>query len=244
MELNKDFFDKFEYEKIEFIGDMHEIPAKYYDVFSIIALFPVSAKKLKKYLPSKKTKLVKPFPGISLMFIVAYEYKHISVLEPYNEVGIGFPLTFKDKNQKYEGTHFIHLPVTTELARKAGVDLLGYPKFIADINFEKNEYTTKCKLNHEKKNILTLEVPKEEVKETFTESQSFTVKDNKLLRIRVTSQGYSGSSKEKGKAILALGDHPISKEIEDLLHKNESVGHAYEPRKQLALPLAEEEYEL
>ena len=123
-------------------------------------------------------------------------------------------------------------------------DLFGYPKFVADIAFEDYENSSKCTLNHENQLILTLEVPKLDVEESFKEIQSFTVKDNKLLRTRVTSQGYSGSSEEKGQAMLILGDHPIAKEIGELLLRNESVGHSYEPKRQTVLPLAEEEYEL
>jgi hypothetical protein len=244
MELDKDFFNQFEYKEIEFKGEKGEVPAKYFDVFSFSAVFPVSARKLKRYLPSKKMKLIKPFPGISLIFVIAYEYKHISVLEPYNEVGIGIPLIFQEGNQKYEGSKFIHLPVTTERARELGCDLYGYPKFVADINFEKGERTTKCTLNHDNKHVLSLEIPKLEVEETFSETHSFTVKDKKLLRTRVTSQGFSGTDREKGKAILSFGDHPIAKEIDDLLYRNESVAHSYEPKKQAILPLAEEEYDL
>ena len=244
MELDEDFFNQFKYKEIKFKGEKGEVPAKYFDVFSIAAMFPVSVKKLKKYLPTKKMKLIKPFPGISLIFVIAYEYNHISALEPYNEVGIGFPFIFKDGNQKYEGTQFIHLPVTTERARELGVDLYGYPKFVADITFEKGEQTTKCVLNHDNKHILSLEVPKLEIKASSSVSHSFTVKNNKLLRTRVTSQGFSGTSREKGKALLTLGDHLIAEEIDSLLLRNESVAHTYEPKRQTVLPLAEEEYEL
>ena len=244
MELDKDFFNQFEYKEIDFKGEKGEVPAKYYDVFTISAVFPVSARKLKKYLPTKKMKLIKPFPGISLMFVIAFEYRHISALEPYNEVGIGFPIIFREGDQKYEGTRIIHLPVTTERARELGFELYGYPKFVAEINFEKGENIITCVLNHENKHILTLQVPKLEVAEGTSETHSFTVKDNKLLRTRVTTQSFSGSSREKGKANLALGDHPIAEEIKELLYKNESVGHSYEPKRQTVLPLAEEEYEL
>ena len=245
MELDKDFFDQFEYKEIDFEGDKGVVPAKYYDVFSISALFPVSARKLKKYLPTKKMKLIKPFPGISVIFVKAYEYKLISELGPYNELGIGYPFIFKDGDIEFQGTQFIHLPVTTEPARELGVELFGYPKFIADIEFEKSDHTTTCTLNHNNKHILSIEVPVLKVKRDDSKTtHSFSVKGNKLLRTVVTSQGFSESSSERGKATLSLGDHPISKEIEALLYKNESVGHSYEPKKQLVLPLAEEEYEL
>ncbi len=244
MELDKNFFSKFKYEEIDFKGEKGEVPAKYFDVFSFAAVFPVSARKLKKYLPSKKMDIIKPFPGISLIFIVAYEYKHISALEPYNEVGIGYPLKFRDGEQDFDGSQFIHLPVTTERARELGVDLFGYPKFVADITFDDYENSLKCTVHHENQLMLTLEVPKMEVEEEFSENHSFTVKDDKLLRTRVTSQGFSGSSNERGKAKLKLGNHPISKEIKKLLLMNKSFGHSYMPKRQTVLPLAEEEYEL
>ena len=244
MELDKNFFDDFEKSTIEHKGKKYELPAKYYDFSSIIAYFPVSARKLKKYLPTKKMKLVKPVPGISYIFIIAYQYKHISIMEPYNEVGIGFPLVFKDNKQKYEGSHFIHLPVTTEFARMAGVDLFGYPKFVADISYEEHENSITTTLKSDNEHILTLEVPKIEVEEERREVYSFTIKDNKILRIKITSQGYSGINQEKGKALLQLGEHPISGEIKSLLFTNDSVGHGYDPKRQMVLPLAEEEYEL
>ena len=102
MELDKDFFTKFKYKEIDFKGEKGEVPAKYFDVFSFAAVFPVSAIKLKKYLPSKKMKLVKPFPGVSLIFIIAYEYKQISALGPYYEVGIGYPLKLKKLKNRYQ----------------------------------------------------------------------------------------------------------------------------------------------
>jgi hypothetical protein len=244
MELDKNFFDKFEYREIDFKGEKGEVPAKYFDVFSFAAVFPVSARKLKKYLPSKKMKVVKPFPGVSVIFIIAYDYKHISALDPYYEVGIGYPLKFSSENQELDGTQFIHLPVSTERARELGVDLFGYPKFVADITFEDYENSSKCILKHENQIILSLEVPKMEVKEESSETHSFTVKDNKLLRTRVSGQGFTGNSSERGKAKLKLGTHPIAREIKKLLLVNKSLGHSYVPKRQVVLPLAEEEYEL
>jgi hypothetical protein len=32
-----------------------------------------------------------------------------------------------------------HLPVSTEIARAAGVEFAGYPKFVADIEFERKD---------------------------------------------------------------------------------------------------------
>jgi hypothetical protein len=244
MSLDKDFFEQFKYEEIEFKGEKGEVPAKYFDTRSFSAVFPASSRKLKKYLPSKKMKLIKPFPGISFIFIVAYEYKRISALEPYNEVGIGYPLNFKDKDQEYSGSQFIYLPVTTERAKELGADLFGYPKFVAEITFEDYENSSKCVLKHEGDLIFTLEVPKIDVKEEFSENHSFTVKDNKILRTRVTGQGFIGTSQERGIANLILGEHPISKEIKKLLLLNRSFAHSYTTKRQTVLPLAEEEYDL
>ncbi|MCG3222673.1 MAG: acetoacetate decarboxylase family protein [Candidatus Heimdallarchaeota archaeon] len=244
MSLDKDFFNNFEYKHIEFEGEEFEFPVKYFDFLRMTAFFPASARKLKKYLPSKKLKLVKPFPGISLIFIIAFEYRKLANIEPYNELRIGFPVIFKDKKKKYQGTYVIHLPVSTEDSCAEGIEFWGYPKFVADIIFEETKHTQICSLKHENQEVLSLEIRKLDTKVQYTESNSFTVKGSKLLRTVIKSQALSGVNREKGEAILSLGDHPISKELKLLLLRNESVGHRYDPKVQMILPLAEEEYDL
>jgi len=244
MSLDKDFFKQFEYQKIVFDGKEYEEPLRYYDFLRMVAYFPASTKKLKKYLPSKKLKLLKPFPGMSILFIAVYEYRDIADLEPYNEVGIGIPVILKTKKKKYQGAYFIHLPVTTEEARKIGVEFTGFPKFVADITFEDKEYTKICKLAHENKEILTIEFRKLDTEIQYGEGISITVKGNKILRTVITVQSQHGSSRKKGEASITLGDHPISKELKELLLDTESVGHDYQPKAQLSIPFAEAEYDL
>ncbi len=244
MSLDKDFFKQFEYQKIVFDGKEYEEPLRYYDFLRMVAYFPASTKKLKKYLPSKNLKLLKPFPGMSILFIAVFEYRDISNLEPYNEVGIGIPVELKTQKKKYQGSYMIHLPVTTEEARKIGVEFSGFPKFIADITFEDTEHTKICKLVHENKEILSIEFRKLDTDFRSIESNSFTVKGNKLLRTPVSIQSLYGMTRQKRGVSLTLGDHPISEELKELLLNTESVGHVYEPQAQLSLPFAEEEYEL
>jgi len=244
MKLDEDFFDKYEYQIVEFEGEKYEFPVKYYDLQRIAAFFPASARKLKKYLPSKKLKLYQPFPGISLILIIAFKYRKLSNIEPYNEVGIGFPVVLKTNKQKYTGSYVIHLPVSTEDSCKGGIEFWGYPKFVADITFEETDKALTCFLRHENQDILEFRVNKLETEALSEDSNSFTVKENKLLRSIIRTQGFSGKSREKGGATLTLGEHPISKEIEPLFRKTKSVLHAYEPKIQLILPLAEEEYDL
>jgi hypothetical protein len=49
-----------------------------------------------------------------------------------------------------------HLPVTTEIARAGGVEIYGYPKFIADIEFQRTEGWVECGLSEQGTRILTL----------------------------------------------------------------------------------------
>jgi hypothetical protein len=46
--------------------------------------------------------------------------------------------------------------VTTEIARVGGVELYGYPKFIADIEFDRSEDWVECRLSEQGTQILTL----------------------------------------------------------------------------------------
>lgn len=81
------------------------------------------------------------------MVFSAYEYRKTDA-DPYNEVSIAIMATFQQRQipgvtlavqaMRHRFTSYVwHLPVTTERARVGGVELFGYPKFIADISFER-----------------------------------------------------------------------------------------------------------
>ena len=77
-------------------------------------------------------------------------------LGPYNKVAISIPFTLNRATPLFTGIlrkspdvpnlYIRHLPVTTEIARDAGVEFAGYPKFLASIKFEKQNGWITCRL--------------------------------------------------------------------------------------------------
>ena len=58
--------------------------------------------------------------------------------------------------KRYFTAYVWQLPVTTERARRGGVDMYGYPKFLADISFSREKDALACTLSEGGKNILVL----------------------------------------------------------------------------------------
>ncbi len=70
----------------------------------------------------------------------------VQIAGPYTEVAIQVPVEPVDDSP---GDKFAHLflPVSTEAARWPGVDIYGFPKFVAKINFVRDENQIACRLD-------------------------------------------------------------------------------------------------
>jgi hypothetical protein len=117
-------------------------------------------------LPSPDMHPVEAFRGRALVAFTAFEYRAPDI-DPYNEFSISFPVTFGKRNipglssllmmfRRYFTAYVWQLPVTTERARAAGVELYGYPKFLADITFTTEGGMLACRLSENGRHILTL----------------------------------------------------------------------------------------
>jgi hypothetical protein len=137
------------------------------------------------------------------------------------------------------------LPLTSEVGLHAGIDIWGFPKFLADIDFTQDEHSVTCTLAEEGEHILTLEVKKNAARmKTYFDFTIFSVKDRELLRTNVNGMSESlGRSFKPGGASLTLGEHPISRQIREVA-PGRSIQTMYIPKGQLILPEAEEELAL
>lgn len=137
------------------------------------------------------------------------------------------------------------MPVTTEIARDAGIDLAGYPKFLADITFEQNDQWVQCSLREAGRHILTLSGRVGTLKTAHrSRLQPITTRAGYLLRSelvvserdQVAGQGSSGVQFE-------LGDHPIAQELR-ALKLGKIIGYQYAPQHQAILTPAIESFAL
>jgi hypothetical protein len=201
---------------------------RYFEWSSIMAHFPAPASKLRRLLPSDRLKPALLAPGTGILTLVAMEYKRISDVAPYNELGIavpvlyepafnvpGLPLLFPHRFPRF-GLYIHHLPVTTQEAHDFGVELWGYPKFVAEITFEEDAAARRCRLRANGQDVLTVQVAKRPAELQALDLYSYTVLDGQLLHTRIQTQGQSSLARFQGGASFTLGDHAIADELRNL----------------------------
>lgn len=173
--------------------------------------------------------------------------------EQTNELSIGVPVSWERPSPLFIGTlsklptvpsiYVRHLPVTTEIACSAGVNLAGYPKFKAQITFERDGKWVKCALSTPEQHILTLR-GQEGLLKSVSRSRVYplTLRDGYLLRSElivseremVSGRGSSGFS-------LELGTHPIAQELREL-KLGKILAYEYAPQHQAILMPPAESY--
>lgn len=142
------------------------LPIFYYDCSAMSAIYTASTELVKKHIPVDDLYPVEIFPGRCLMLISAFEYRN-SDIGPYNEVSIAVMVKHKKKPlpllpvissmiKNCFSVYIIHLPVTSERARRGGVDMGGYPKYLADIKLTKNKIITECRMSLKKNHVITI----------------------------------------------------------------------------------------
>lgn len=246
--MDEAFFAGVKIEQVELTtGVRIGLPVRYYDWSAIMAHFPAPAAKVRKLLPSDKLQPALLMPGTAVVTMVAFEYRHIADVAPYNEFSIsvpvlyeptvnvpGLPLLFPHWFRRF-GHYVHHLPVTTQEAYDFGVELWGYPKFVAEINFEELRNLRRCRLRAEGKDIVTLEVKKLAIRARSMTYHTYTAKDGQLLRTLVQLQGRYGIARFRGGASYTLGDHPITEELQTLGMGKTAVERMYVPQAQSVL---------
>ena len=204
------------------------LPIRYWDAESMMAFFPLPTQQVKGLLPSPQMKPVEVVPGYAVVSFVAFEYRDTDI-GPYNELGICFPILFNnpvslpfvpllfDKSYPRLGFYVHHLPVTTEIANRAGRDFYGYPKFVADIHFEESAAQRTCHLHEGGKHILSLAVDKPEgrTREEERDLVTYSILGDKVLKTVIQTKMRVEHRRIRG-ADLTLGEHEISRELKGL----------------------------
>ena len=110
-------------------GSTMELPILYIDSSNLAAWFQADLHLAQSLLPAPLTAIPSE-SGRAMVYVGVYEYRETSI-GAYNEVGVGIQCIHPDNPAP--GMYVIDLPVTTEIARLGGVEIFGYPKFVADI---------------------------------------------------------------------------------------------------------------
>ncbi len=140
------FFDGVGQIDIEIGGQPVKTPTFYYDGGCMTAVFAARYGALQDLMPDHSYVPARLGPGLGVLAISCLEYRDTDVGR-YNELLIGIPLSEPFSRINLPGRALItatrrgqqpsfvwHLPVTTDVALRGGVDFYNFPKFIAQID--------------------------------------------------------------------------------------------------------------
>lgn len=246
--MTTDFFKGIKQWEVERDGWKGKVPVFYYDTTSMTAIYTVSTAKMKPLLPHPEMCPIELMPGRALIAFTAFEYRKTDI-DPYNEFAISFPITYARKPipfvtaglqmaRRCISAYVWQLPVTTEIARQGGVDMYGYPKFIADIEFQKDSDALTCDLSEKGQKILSL---KGSVLPTKPQKVSryitYSVIDEIVLQTNVfiNPVQYAQTTSRRSARIELGTAHAICTTLKELELSPHPVAYQYSPLNQAIL---------
>jgi hypothetical protein len=246
--MNTEFFQGIKQWEMEWQGMKGKLPVFYYDNTSITAIHTASTQKVQNLLPNQDMRPIEFLPGRCLVAFTAFEYRRTDI-DPYNEFSIAFLITFRCTQipmftaawqmLKRRFTAYVwQLPVTTEIARAGGVELYGYPKFIADIEFQRKEGSITCNLSEHGKKILSL---KGQAPATHRGKEiryvTYSIKDGipLLANVVVNPLEFSESRSSQATELILSKEHSISQALMNLDLSAKPIMYQYSPRTEAIL---------
>ncbi|UCF10810.1 MAG: acetoacetate decarboxylase family protein [Candidatus Bipolaricaulota bacterium] len=221
------FFREIEHVQFPWRDRSIPIPAFYRDAGYFGAAFLTPLAAIRERLPSTRLHPVRIAPGTGLTTVTVIEYRDCDI-GPYDEISIGFPVTIDRETSLLSRilplrapqmmSYILHLPVTTEFARDAGVEFYGFPKFVARIVIERDDGRWTGRLGEGGREILDLTVNEPPLHEApQMRSHLLSQREGRLLRCEsMHSACQIGSAKGKRGVELKLGDHPVADELRAL----------------------------
>jgi hypothetical protein len=200
-----------------------DLPIAYYRDDCFVGVFDAAYEPVAQVLPTGLYP-VTLFKGRCAIAIIAFNYLHTSI-GPYGEIGITVPCTrypqtppllplLLEMKFPTQGMFILHLPVTTSIARDAGRGVWGYPKFVADMDFEKFPSQQRVRLAEGDTPILTLTVEQRGIPLNDNRPLvTYSVLDQHLIKTTIPTQAVYQLGLWGQLGQLALGDHPIAEQL-------------------------------
>lgn len=168
-----------------------DLPILYRDASWLGVFFAVDLQRAREVLDGTG---LEPWPvfGRALAAVYAWEYRD-STVGAYKEVGLGVQarvagtapslvgLAMNMLAQPYQGIWVASLPVTTDAACRAGVEVWGYPKYVTEIETHFDELGGRARLGDE----LEVAVPRPSVFAKSLQIATYTQCEGTLLRTAI-----------------------------------------------------------
>jgi hypothetical protein len=198
----------------------------------IEALHTASLEAIRAALPSDDLHPVQMPNGRAMVYLAATQYGDITAngveglaALPYGEVWVAaavtrrpapplVPLFAPAASGRAAGWFVLHLPVTTKVARDVGRLMWGYPKFMADMDFEDALSERSVRLAEGGRTILTLTVrPAGRPSIAHGATAMYSVLDGQLIETAIPSYAIQRTRWGRSGGRLDLGDHQVADEL-------------------------------
>jgi hypothetical protein len=210
-------------------------PILYHRSRSISTLHRASYEAVREVLPSVDLHPVRMPGGDAVISISGMQHEEITAngveglaALPYGEVLVAaavtrrpappfLPLVAPVWSGIAAGFFVLHLPVTTRVARDAGRLIWGYPKFVADIEFEESVDATRVQLSEGGRDILMLSAaPKG--RPTIEQGRwvLYSVLGDELIEESMPIRGVVQNGRLGRLGHLQLGSHQVADELRAL----------------------------
>ncbi len=178
-------------------GHAFKLPLFYRDASAVTAIFPAKASAVARMMPRPTLRPLLLAPGVATFGITFFDYRD-SDIGPYGEIAFTVPVSHGTRPvplwtvamQMRAGTLSAWvqwLPVTTEIARVGGVEGYGYPKFVADIEYEVKGDRFLGALHHQGRRVVGLsgELPHAEKTDVPKRYVTYAVRCDRLVEAQV-----------------------------------------------------------
>lgn len=201
----------------------------------IEALFTTSLQAIREALPSDDLHPVRMPNGRGVVYIAGTRYGDITAngvegvaALPYGEVWVAaavtrrpapplLPLIAPASSGRAAGWFVLHLPVTTKVARDVGRGVWGYPKFMADMDFEDAITERSVRLAENGQTILSLTIhPAGRPSVGHDPTVLYSVLDGQLVEVAIPSYAIQQTRWGAAGGHLELGDHQVADELRRL----------------------------
>lgn len=214
-------------------GDLHgTLPIFYHDNDVFSSVHTASYDGVLAALPTDLLKPARWLDGRALVAIFAFRYHTITWasgegttgrLAPYGEVSVSALVTTGPAPRALPllrsrlGGFVLHLPVTTAEARDGGLVVFGFPKFVADMDFEEHPGLRRVRVSEGGSSVLTLSVrPRGPVLVERRPLVAYTVLGDKLLETIIPVLGHMQVRLGGGAGELLLGNHEVADGLRQL----------------------------
>lgn len=219
-------------------GRSFRLPVYYHENQLFASVHTASYDAVAAELPSDLIAPVRWLDGRALVAVHAFRYTAVTAVTPdastmrrapYGEVVVSavvsrgpapraLPLLGRPRG------FVLQMPVTTKQARDGGLQLWGYPKFVADMDFAEEGAVRGVEVSEAGSPILTLTVrPGGRVLADRRPLVSYTSLHGRLLETSVPASGHVRIRVGSGAGHLDLGEHPVAERLRRLRIAAESV---------------------